>query len=71
MNFDPVIAVKNRSHRSWINLKNGALKELGQPYYFGTPKVEASSLAYLRTAVNESGLTVLEILKEIERRNLA
>lgn len=71
MEFDAVIAVRNRSHRSWVNLLNACKKELGLPFHFSTPKVESSSTSYLRTAIKESGLRAAEILAEIEKRNLA
>ena len=41
--FEKVVNVKNRSHRSWINLWNAARKELNLSSRFGTEKVEASS----------------------------
>ena len=71
MNFDVVIEVKKRSHRSWINLKNAAKKEIGLPYSFSTSKVENSSSSYLRRAMKDSNLSASEILAEIEKRKLA
>ena len=68
--FEKVIAVKQRSHRSWKNLYAAACKQLGVSYNFGTTKVESSSNSYLNTAVNESGMSVIEIKAEIEKRNL-
>lgn len=68
--FEKVIAVKQRSHRSWVNLYSAACKELGLAYDFGTSNVASSSQTYLHTAVNESGMTVAEIKEEIEKRNL-
>ena len=68
--FDKVITVKQKSHRSWNNLYAAACKELGIPYNFGTVKVERSSASYLNTAVDESGMSILEIKEEIEKRNL-
>ena len=68
--FERVIAVKQRSHRSWNNLYAAACKVLGIPHNFGTVKVERSSVSYLNTAVDESGMSVLEIKEEIEKRNL-
>ena len=68
--FEKVVNVKNRSHRSWINLWNAARKELNLSFLFGTDKVEASSKSYLKTAMRESNLTAMEILEEIESRSL-
>ena len=68
--FERVIAVKQRSHRSWNNFYAAACKELGIPYDFGTVKVERSSVSYLETAIRESGMSILEIKEEIEKRNL-
>ena len=68
--FEKVIAVKQRSHRSWNNLHAAACKELGVEHGFGTLNVERSSTSYLNTAVKESGMSVLEIKEEIENRNL-
>ena len=68
--FEKVIAVKQRSHRSWNNLYAAACKELGIEHDFGTLKVERSSVSYLNTAVKESGMSVAEIKEEIETRNL-
>ncbi len=68
--FEKVENVKNRSHRSWVNFKNAAQKELGLPYCFGTPKVESCSTSYLNTAMNESGMSAAEILEEIDKRRL-
>ncbi len=68
--FEKVMAVKKRSHRSWKNLYAAACKELGATYDFGTLKVEQTSDSYLNTAVKESGMTVLQIKEEIEKRNL-
>ena len=68
--FEKVIAVKQRSHRSWNNLYAAACKELGIEHYFGTLKVERSSISYLITAVKESGMSITEIKNEIESRNL-
>jgi hypothetical protein len=69
--FYAVEAVRKRSKRSWVNYKNAALKELGLPYHFGTPKVESCSTSYLKTAMSESGLSAADILYEIESRDLA
>ena len=68
--FEKVIAVKQRSHRSWKNLYAAACKQLGSGYDFGTVKVERSSESYLNTAAFESGMSVQEIKEEIEARNL-
>lgn len=68
--FEKVIAVKQRSHRSWKNLYAAACKQLGISYCFGTAKVERSSESYLNTAVDESGMTIAEIKEEIKKRNL-
>ena len=68
--FNAVIDVKKRSHRSWINFHNAALKEVGRPYYFGTIDVERCSTSYLNKAISESGLSAMDILHEIENRNL-
>ena len=65
--FEKVIAVKQRAHRSWNNLY---AKQLGLAHNFGTVKVESSSVSYLSTAVDESGMSILEIKEEIEKRNL-
>ena len=68
--FEKVIAVKQRSHRSWNNLHAAACKELGISYNFGTTNVERTSVSYLETAIRESGMSALEIKQEIENRNL-
>lgn len=68
--FDKVIEVKRKSHRSWNNFYAAANKALGLEYSFGTKKVEKSSEAYLDTAVRESGMAITEIRAEIERRKL-
>ena len=68
--FDKVIAIKQRSHRSWNNFHAAASKQLGLPYSFGTDKVERTSEFYLNTAIKESGMTAVEIRTEIERRKL-
>ena len=68
--FEKVIAVKRRSHRSWKNLHAAACKELGIAHNFGTIDVEHTSISYLNTATRESGMSILEIKEEIEKRNL-
>ena len=68
--FEKVIAVKQRSHRSWNNLYAAACKMLEIEHGFGTLNVERSSVSYLNTAVRESGMSVLEIKEEIETRKL-
>ena len=68
--FDKVIEVKQKSHRSWNNLYAAANKALGLEYSFGTEKVEKTSETYLNIAARESGLTIAEIRAEIERRKL-
>ncbi len=68
--FEKVIAVKQRSHRSWNNFYAAACKQLGIAYNFGTVKVERSSVSYLNIAVDESGMSIPEIKEEIEKRNL-
>ena len=69
--FDAVINVKQRSHRSWSNIKNAVFKNMGLPYHFSTQKVASSSTSYLDTAIKESGMSAAEILHEIEQRGLA
>lgn len=68
--FEKVIDVRKRSHRSWINFYAAACKQLGLAYTFGTDKVERVSGSYLNTAVRESGMSILEIKEEIEKRDL-
>ena len=68
--FEKVIAVKKRSHRSWNNLYAAACKQLGIAHNFGTVNVARSSVSYLNTAVDESGMSILEIKEEIKNRNL-
>lgn len=68
--FDKVIAVKQRSHRSWNNLHAAADKALGLPYVLGTRNVACASESYLSTAVSESWLSAAEIKSEMEKRGL-
>ena len=68
--FEQVIAVKQRSHRSWNNFYAAASKALGLEYSFGTEKVEKASEMYLNAAVQESGMTISEIRAEIVHRGL-
>lgn len=68
--FDYVIVERIRSHRSWVNFWNAARKELGLSYFFGTPKVEASSSSRLKKAMYDSNMTAAQIMHEIERRGL-
>ncbi|MCI5927494.1 MAG: hypothetical protein MRZ73_02995 [Pseudoflavonifractor capillosus] len=68
--FEKVIEIKQKSHRSWNNFYAAANKALGLGYSFGTKKVEKSSETYLDIAVRESGMTIGEIRAEIERRKL-
>ena len=69
--WSKVEAVKRASHRSWVNFKNAALKELGRPYEFGTEKVERTSGSYLAKAMDASGLNAAQILEQIESQTLA
>lgn len=68
--FNAVIEVKKRSHRSWKNFRQAAYYELGLDSEFGTPKVSSNSRSYLNTASTESGLSIREILTERDKRNL-
>ena len=68
--FEKVIAVKKESHRFWINFYAAACKQLGLAYSFGTAKVESASESRLKAAVRESGMSILEIKEEIEKRDL-
>lgn len=40
--------IRRKSKRSWKNIYQAAMKEIGADYEFGTAKVEASSTSILR-----------------------
>jgi hypothetical protein len=68
--FKYVIAVRQRSHRSWTNLRNAIYKEQGKQYCFGTLDVERTSISYLKKAIEESGLSLTQILEIFDEKQL-
>lgn len=62
MNFHRALEIKRESHRSFRNLCDAARHLQGQPgIAFGTDKVRASSLAYVRKIEREARATLAEI----------
>ena len=71
--FAAVEDVKRARHRSWINLRDAALYELGRGPAFdkkNSKNVMSSSISVLHLCEERSGMSAEEILREIERRDL-
>ena len=62
MDVDRARKIKRASRRSYRNIRDAARHLQGRPHGpFGTGKVEASSLAYVRRIVREAHSTLPEI----------
>lgn len=62
MNFHRALEIKRESHRSFRNLRGAARHLQGRPHIaFGTNKVRASSVAYVRKIEREARATLAEI----------
>ena len=55
------------THRSLTNVLNVARKHFGEPYHFGTPKVEARSESVVRRITKETKLTLPQLVEWAER----
>ena len=66
-NFEHARRILRVTHRSLTNVLNVGRKYRGEPYHFGTPKVEASSESVVRRIMNETNLTPAQLFEWAER----
>ena len=70
MNFHRALEIKRESHRSFRNLRDAARHLQGQPHIaFGTGKVKASSVAYVRKIGRETRATLAEIEQSADEKD--
>ena len=70
MNFHRALEIKRESHRSFRNLRDAARHLQGRPHVaFGTDKVRASSIAYVRKIEREARGTLPEIERWADEQN--
>jgi hypothetical protein len=55
-------AIKERSNRSYSNLRKGCLDHMGVSVVHGTPKVRASSRSFAKKAAEMTGLSYAAIV---------
>jgi hypothetical protein len=65
-----ILAVRNRSNRSWAHLRKGCLDLLGKEAKHSTTSVAASSRAFVRKVSKETGLTYEQILAWLDENKL-
>ena len=59
--------ILSATHRSLTNVVNVGRKYFGKPYHFGTPKVEARSESVVRRIMDETNLTLEQLVEWAER----
>ena len=62
--------IKERSNRSYSNLRKGCLDQMGLSVVHGTPKVRASSRSFAKKASEKTGLSYSGIIALMDQYQL-